>query len=257
MKKRWIKWVIGLVFACNLVASATVKKGDVTLVLMPRSKLLDKVGLDLTKRYSLLFITYKVLPSGAISLHGWSGSQWVKITLHDYVAGTFFKKGPTSALVVEKENVPAPKQIIPPKKWCKKVVKIKTTKLRPLLHLTGRYFNFPYKYWSYFSKRAQLPINDINPENLNVAWYQKSSKQTQFSLKQDLKYWQVVRVPAPIIPPVEKKQPAPKKEEPQKEESVKSNNAEPKKVEADPFKTKLTPAVVIGAGTVPEDKKEE
>ena len=265
MKKQWIKWIIGLVCASNLMAMASIKKDEVTLVLMPRDKILKKVGLDLAKRYPLLFITYKVQPNGSISLHGWTGSAWVKVTTQEYLAGTFFKNGPTSALIVEKQNVPVPTLLIPPKKWCKEVVKIKTTQLRPLLHLTGRYFDFPYKYWSYFSKRATLPLTDINPENHNLSWYQKSNKQTQYSLKQDLQYWQVVRKPTPpklpVVVPVKKEEPAPKKvekkEKAEKKESTEAKKEGTEKPVVDPFKTPLPPAAVLGAGSVSEvDTKE-
>ena len=270
MKKQWIKWIIGLVCACNLMAEASIKNDEVTLVLMPRTKILKKVGCDLAKRYPLLFITYQVRSNGSISLHGWTGSAWVNVTPKEYLAGAFFKNGPTSALIVEKQNVPAPTRLIPPKKWCKEVVKIKTTQLRPLLHLTGRYFDFPYKHWSYFSKRATLPMTDINPENHNLSWYQKSKKPTQYSLKQDLQYWQVVRKPTPpklpVVVPIKKKEPVQKKpaqkEEIKKEKAEKIDHIEAKKEGSekpvvDPFKTPLPPAAVLGAGSVSEvDKKE-
>jgi hypothetical protein len=275
MKKKWIKWIIGLVCASNLMALASIQKNEVTLVLMPREKTLQKVGIDLSKRYTLLFITYKIQPSGAISLHGWTGSGWVNITPKDYVAGTFFKNGPTSTLIIEKENVPVPPLLIPPKTWCEKVVKIKTTQLRPLLHLTGRYFNFNYKYWSYFSQRAALPISDINPENHNIPWYQKSLKKEKkpslFSLKQDMQYWEIIRKPAPpkpiVVPkkkevptkqPVEKKKPEPKtKEQPPKKAETPIKKETPKKPKANPFKEPLPPAAVFGAGNVLEVKEEK
>ena len=278
MKKKWIKWIIGLVCISNLVVLGATKNREVTLVLMPREKILQKVGLDLSERYPLLFITYKVKPNGAISLHGWTGSGWVDIKPKNYVAGSFFKNGPASTLIIEKENVPAPSLLIPPKTWCKKVVKIKTTQLRPLLHLIGRYFNFSYKYWSYFSQRATIALSDINPENYNIPWYKKKLKKQQqpssFSLKQDLQYWEIIRKPLPPKPKIVPKKTEPVAKKPVKKQEIKSKTKKQmspktekkvqkeetqKKPKIDPFKKPLPPAEVFGAKNVQEikDKKEE
>lgn len=231
--KAWMKGMFCAVFICGLAVSAQARRADVTLVLVPREETVTKLAMDMAHRgYSILLVTYQVAPNGAVSLHGWTGKKWVNITLSDYTAGKFFEKGPKSALMVEKPNVPVPEKLIPPVEWCPDAAKITTTQVRPLIHLTGQYFDFSYKDWKWFSKRYGQTLDAINPEGLNMAWYHRrldeNLKAEDALGADDLRYWVAVRQTVAVELPVENE-------------------------EADPFTNAVPEAIIMGAGDVPEE----
>jgi len=237
MKNRpWIKRWACVVFACGWVVSVQARTEERTLLLVPREAATTKLGLDLANRYPVLLITYRVAPNGSVSLHGWTGTGWVNITLSNYTSGKFFEEGPNSALLVEKAGVPLPEKLIPPAEWCKDVSKITTTQVRPLLHLTGQYFDFSYKDWKWFAKRFGMEIDAINPEGLNMAWYHRrldeNLKAGDPASADDLHYWVSIRQTVAV---------------------------EPEAVEAmeDPFTNAVPEAVIMGAGDVPAELEVE
>ena len=233
---RWIKWLFCAVFAWGLVLAVEARKEEVTLVLVPREDTTTRIGLDIANRYPTLLVSYLVSPRGDVSLHGWTGRQWVKVSLADFAAGSFFKNGPSSALIVEKKGAPATESLIPPKEWCAEVSKVTTTNIRPLLHLVGRFYDFNHKDWTWFAKRYGQSIDAINPEGLNTSWYHKRLdehfKDSTPVGSDDLQYWLVVRENEVIHPPV----------------------VEPIDLIEDPFTNAVPPAVVMGAGDVTEEQ---
>lgn len=201
MKK---KYFLGVLVFCSVAASFAVRKDEVTLVMVPREDGILRVGKDVFSRYPTLLMSYKVGANGAVSLHGWTGKEWVSVSLDNFHAGTFFRAGPDSALIIEREGTMLPESLTPPEEWCPSVYKIKTTDMRPLLHLVGQYYDFKFKEWEWFSKNYNLSVEAINPEGLNVAWYHKrfaeNLKKQQAVGAEDLQYWIALRQPQPIEP---------------------------------------------------------
>lgn len=243
-RTRWMKWVCCAVFACGVVVAAEARKEELTLLLVPREGVAGKVGLDIAGRYPTLLVTYKVVPGGGVSLHGWTGSKWVSISPADYVEGNFFRNGPHAALIVEEAGNPVPSMLVPPEAWCGDVFKVTTTEIRPMLHLSGQFFDFPYKDWKWFAKRYKQDVDAINPEGLNMSWYHKRLgdhlKGAAPKGSGDLQYWVALRHPvaaeeAPEIDAAELDEP----------DEV---------LEEDPFTNAVPPAVVMGAGDVPEEE---
>lgn len=200
--KRFACAVFGAVF---IAASAQASRNDeVTLVMVPREDKAVRVGMDIASRFPTLLISYKTGPGGAVSLHGWTGKTWVNIKPADFQDGSFFRTGPDSALIIKTETSGLlPEALIPPEAWCSAVYKIETTELRPMLHLTGQYYDFKYKDWEWFSKNYSISMEAINPEGLNIAWYHKRF-QDHLAKKgavgaDDLQYWVAVRHPEPVI----------------------------------------------------------
>lgn len=198
MKKlKWIRWIWIAGFSGGMAFSSEARKDEVTLMIVPRVESIVQVGMDIANRYPSLLVSYQLAGNGAVSLHGWTGTQWVNITLDDFASGNFFKNGPDSALIIEKENIPVPARLIPSADWCMNVSKITTTKIRPVLHLVGRYYDFNFKDWQWFATRYIMNIDAINPEGLNISWYHKRMED---HLKghdpqgvSDLQYWLSIR----------------------------------------------------------------
>ncbi len=195
MKKSVLRLVV--LFICTASTLLASRKDEVTVLLIPREDGALRVGMDIANRYPTLLLSYKVGANGAVSLHGWSGTEWVNVSLEDFHAGNFFRTGPDSGLVIEATGKSVPETIIPPEGWCASAYKITTTELRPLLHLVGQYYDFKYKDWSWFADNYQLPMESINPEGLNVAWYHKRLNENLSKrdaiVAEDLQYWLAIR----------------------------------------------------------------
>ena len=205
-RKSMVCFVTVLV-ACSAVFSSAARKDEVTLLMVPREEETVRLGVDIANKYPTLLISYKLGANNTISLHGWTGAEWVNVTLDAFHSGDFFKKGPDSALVVEKAGVALPGKMLPPPGWCVSASKITTTEMRPLLHLVGQYYDFSFKDWEWFAKRYNMDMDTINPEGLNVAWYHKPmSDHMKLSEQQgssDLQYWVSIRQPAVVTAAVD------------------------------------------------------
>jgi len=258
MMHRRVAGVVALLVTVAAAAFAS-RKDEVTLVLVPREDAVVRVGMDIANRYPTLLMSYKAAPNGKVSLHGWTGKEWVNVGIDDFQSGSFFRTGPDSALIVEKAGEPLPEGLVPPESWCDSVYMITTTELRPLLHLVGQYYDFKYKQWEWFSENYKLPISDINPEGLNIAWYHKRLGDHFKSVgnvgANDLSYWVAIRHPQPP-----KEEPVAEEavvEEVQEEAEAPPEEAQPEMEtpedpDVDPFATDAPEAVVLGAGTAEE-----
>jgi hypothetical protein len=253
--RNFMKGVVAVLLVCSAVGARAARKDEVTLLIVPREDALVQVGLDIANKYPSLLISYKLGGKGTLSLHGWTGTQWVNVSQQDFLEGNFFKTGPDSALIIEKGNAPVPEQLIPSEQWCFIVSKITTTQTRPLLHLVGQYYDFSYDDWKWFSKRYNQPLDAINPEGLNVAWYHKRmndhfKKQVPLGAS-DLQYWVSVRQPVSVEPEV------PVVEEPVTEEPVEEAAAAAEVEAGNPLTNDVPEAVIMGVGDVPSELKKD
>ena len=178
-------------------------KKNITLLLVPREETSVRLGLDLAARYPTLLVSYRLREGQPTSLHGWTGSQWVEITSKNYAAGQFFKMGPEAAILIHPETMSVPDDLIPSAEWCPQVYELSTDQIRPVLHLIGRYYGFDMKDWKWFAARYGQSVEGINPEQLNVHWFdkpmaslfEKSTNPEQ--AEADLQHWIVLRDSTP------------------------------------------------------------
>ena len=251
MKKFRSILLVSFVFGM-LVTSNASRLDEVTLVMVPREDRVVRVGMDIANRYPTLLISYQVGGGGIVSLHGWTGSEWVNVTPEAFKEGAFFHTAPTDAVLVEKDGAPIPEMLVPSEVWCSSVHKISTIDTRPLLHLIGQHYSFRYSDWKWFASNYKLSIEDINPEGLNVAWYNKPlgehlSKKSTVVGTSDLEYWSVVRQPMDEMDPVAV---ATDDEMPVSEDLEQAADEEPSEnlEDDDPLTNSIPSAVVLGAG---------
>lgn len=262
MQKKKSVALAAFIFTVVFAVQAS-RMDEITLVMIPREDSVVRVGMDLANRYPTLLISYRLGADGAVSLHGWTGTEWVNVSSDAYKAGAFFNNGPTDAVLVEKEGQPFPDALLPAESWCPSIHKVATVDTRPLLHLIGQHYNFKYSDWKWFASNYKMAIEDINPEGLNVAWYNKPMgehlrKKTVVVGTSDLEYWSVVRLPqsetvevlAPLVtndmPVVEDVQPASDTEQ------------QPAGLDGeDPLTNSIPDAVVLGAGDAAAEVEDE
>jgi hypothetical protein len=241
-----------LLFAGISMAAWSADKGEITLLMVPRDSAAAKVGMDIANRYPTLLLSYKIGARGAVSLHGWTGTQWVNVKVEDFRAGNFFRTGPESAVVIEQDSRPVPEILVPSAEWAPSVYKITTAEVRPLLHLIGRHYDFKYKDWQWFAKRHGMGVDAINPDGLNVSWYHKRLgehlKDSNSTGTSDLEYWEVVHIPEVVLEPQAESVPV---EEASEEPSVPEEHPEvplPEDPALDPLSVDVEAAVIMGAG---------
>lgn len=245
--------LVAALVACSAVFSNAARKDEITLVMVPREDAPIQLGMDIANKYPTLLISYKLGVGGAVSLHGWTGTQWVNVSLEDFLGGKFFKKGPDSALVVEKTGIAVPGKILPLPDWCASASKITTTEMRPLLHLVGQYYDFSFKDWQWFAKRYNMDLDAINPEGLNVAWYHKRMAEHLVLRGEqgasDLRYWVSIHRPM-VAEPV-----APGETEPEKVDDAPL--VEEEESTENPLTNEAPVAVIMSAADADEELSEK
>lgn len=209
-----IKKALFTVFVLCSVFSAQAKKPEqpipwrqnITMLVVPREPQVVEVALDVTRYYPVLLVCYQPMPSGLL-LHAWNGKGWVAVSEEEYANGTFFSTPPKRAVIVESEQTPAPDSLIPDGSWCPRGFRLSSTDRRVLIHLLGRQFNFPYRYWLQFSKRYNYEIEEINPTLINIVWWHYRGDKLLPALKErdyeaDMSFWQPLEIsqPEPIEP---------------------------------------------------------
>jgi hypothetical protein len=176
--------------------SSSFSNDGITLLMVPREDGLVHLGKDVGTRHPTLLISYALLANGTVSLHGWSGSEWVNVTPESFAEGSFFHKQPESAVIVWEADAQMPEALIPSGEWCPMAYGISTTEMRALIHLLGRHYEFRYDDWKWFSENYKMPLESINPDNLNVSWYHRrlgeNLKQSPTSGESDLEYYAVL-----------------------------------------------------------------
>ncbi len=153
-----------------LTAAAANKKTAITMLVFPREPLLVQIAQDISRRYTALLVCYQQT-GDQTAIHAWNGRSWVAVSEEAYARGDFFKVGPDYAVIVEAKKGAAPEVMIPDGSWFPAGNRLATSDPRAVIHLLGRYFDFPYSYWMQFSRRYNYELEAINPSLKNVFWW--------------------------------------------------------------------------------------
>ena len=231
-----------------------VRAEEITLLMVPRDDGPVRIGMDVGNRFPTILLNYMVLPDGSCSLHGWTGSEWVNVSAESFTKGSFFLVEPASALIVTQKDGAVPESLIPPEAWCPSVYRIKTDEVRPLLHLIGRHYDFQYKDWKWFSENYKLTMSQINPEELNLAWYHKrlgeNLKDDVIDGSTDLDLLEVIRTAQPDLE--EQAEPSPQEPEVIGEPDEADTSAGDQ-IDGNPLDDPVLPAVIVSGGDGEEE----
>jgi len=246
-----IRMLTVFLLVCLVAVPSYAAKKEITLLVVPKEETCMRIALDLANNYPVMVLAYSQLGK-TLRIQGWTGTKWVGIRTESYKEGTFFKVGPDRAILIESEDVPLPEQLVPPTSWCPASTKISTAQPRVVLHLLGRYFDFPYEHWKWFAGRYGFTLDEINPEGLNIHWYHRRLDENLFHKRaygnDDIQFW--VPLTEAIVPVVE----VPVLEEPEsKDEKASELETETKAesktesgTEAEILSAHVPPAVVLG-----------
>ena len=185
-----------------LLGIPSVQADGRVLIMVPHDEEMVKVGLDLAVRHPSLLISYRLGAQQTASLKGWTGTEWVYVSVANFLAGDFFREGPDEAIIVESDK-PFPEALVPDASWCERVAKITTDDVRTVVHLAGRALHFEYRDWKWFSERYGLPMAKLNPSQSGIRWYNRRLGDVIGSKinrsYQDDKNWVVLRVPDEVV----------------------------------------------------------
>lgn len=206
MFKKMLLPILTLLLVFNLNTQAEWRK-NITMLMVPREAKTLQIAQDISRRYPVLIVCYQQQKE-AINLHAWNGEGWVAISTGDYVNGTFFSQPPTHTIFVENGTDPIPKILIPDGTWCNSGNRLTSDDPRTIIHLLGRYFDFPYRYWVQFAKRYHYTVAEINPALLNIHRIQRMDrslfpKGTTRDKAADLNQWKILTItPPPPVKPI-------------------------------------------------------
>jgi len=189
-----------------LGAQAGKRADNITMLIVPREARPVQIAQDIAYYYPTLLLTYNQTPEG-LALHAWNGSAWVSVSPEDYRTGAFFMTSPRRCVIVDSEEAPAPEALIPDGTWCPAGKRLASTDPRVLIHLLGRYFDFPQRRWKLFAKRYDYTIDEINPAMINIQWWHYSAdvyldKLRKRQLSRDMDKWYDLGItpPVPVYP---------------------------------------------------------
>ncbi len=168
------------------------------LLMVPHEDQLIKVGLDLSERHPSLLISYKLGADNTASLKGWTGTEWVYVSVDNFQRGKFFREGPDEAIIIESDHL-FPEGLVPSESWCDAVYKITSTDICSVVHLVGQSFHFKYDDWKWFAKRYNKSLSELNPTESGMRWYNRRLgdvfKGKRISNHEHLSLWKTIRDP--------------------------------------------------------------
>ena len=195
MRIKNFKWICIVAFI--LLSVQTAHADGRVLLMVPHEEQMIKVGLDFAERHPSLLISYRLGAQNTAALKGWTGTEWVYVSVANFQAGNFFREGPDEAIIIQSYQ-PFPEGLIPCASWCDNVFKINSNELRPVIHLVGQALHFRYDDWKWFSKRYDMSIDELNPTESGIYWYNRRLgdvfKGKRKSGHKDLLLWEAVRL---------------------------------------------------------------
>ena len=207
MFKKTLPLCLVLIYTLTVQVSA---KNDITMLVVPREAKTIQIAQDIAEHYPILIVCYQQthnLPK----LHAWNGEGWIELSVEDYETGVFFENPPQHAIIIEPENTPSAKLLVPGGLWCENGNRLTTTDPRTMTHLLGLYFNFQHRQWKQLAQAHGFSIADINPNLVNIYWWQYPEKHPTLDVDADMSHWLTLDItpPEPVEPIVIEEEPEP------------------------------------------------
>ncbi len=191
-----------------VLTSQAASKKEITMLVVPRDAKTIQIAQDFAQLAPVLLVSYQQVQD-LLKLYAWDGELWIDISVEDYVTGAFFENPPTHTLIIEPENTPAADVLIPDGLWCESGNRLTTTDPRTMIHMLGLYFDFPSRHWKKLGRIHGLSVADINPELVNIYWWQYPEKRPTLDPDVDMAHWLYLDIipPAPVEPVVIEEEP--------------------------------------------------
>jgi hypothetical protein len=257
MQTKTIRLILAVTGLLTLSAGAFWRsEPDITMLVVPRQPEPVRIAQDMAARRPVLLVTYQTVADDDVDIRAWNGDAWVSVSPEAYQSGDFFSTPPSHTILVQSKTAPAPDLLIPDGSWCTSGNRLTSTEPRVMLHLLGRYFDISYNDWKALSWRYRLPLNVINPGQVNIPWWHFRGEdinrmREERNLAADMENWFLLDIeppepvepvdlePEPDVEPAETPAAEPTEEDAEKEDLPEGS--------ADDDESVLTPAYLLEA----------
>jgi hypothetical protein len=233
-----------------------------TILVMPARRRLVELASQIIRIKDVGLVAYDNRADLAEPLlHIWNGSEWLQISVDDYVAGNFMSGEPQRLIVLGDQNT-LPSRMAADPAWCRDVRRISTLDTAPLLNELDKTLKFSGPQWRWLADQNGLELVDHNAERRRYGRWGASGKE---AVPPPSKPSKLELPPSPptalrsTVEPATTPAAAPVKEEPQA--AVPATEPAIKDVEAAPVAAPETPEVKpeakVEAVEAPEAKPED
>lgn len=177
---------------CVTAATATPD----SIIVMPARKRVVQLAFQMSRCKDIGMVTYNTSPALATPLiHVWTGSEWVQITVDEFVQGTFMTGEPKHVFLLG-DSTMMPAQMIDAPTWCKDTHKITSLETAALINQIGKVLKFSPRQWTWLAQENGLSVKDQNAERRRYGRWGAPGKE------QDLKPTKLDSVELPPSTPI-------------------------------------------------------
>jgi hypothetical protein len=237
--------VAGLTAVLGMDVLAGVATPSTIIVLPARRRIVELVS-QVARVKDVGLVSYNAAPTlGAPLIHIWNGSEWIQISMDDYISGSFMSGDPKH-LIVLGDSATVPERMAVDPTWCHDVQRIPSLATATLLNEMNKTLKFSSRQWKWLAAENGLALTDQNAERRRYGRWGPPGNEEESAPRTVGRPGDTVKMPpAPIAPAVkEDLKPATKCE-------IKSEPVPEAKAESHPE------TVVVPATTVAEPAKEE
>ncbi|GEM_PF-590785 len=152
---------------------------DLSLLVIPERLNMVQAGFELNQLRPLALVTYRTRrPTGEVILHGWTGQEWIPVSLSDYATGDFMVRNPVRIILVGDEAL-LPGELVEASNWGPLVLNVEATRTDEFFNAMGSLFDFSSREWRQIAQRHNMAIEDVTPEAARVSWYDQATAARQ------------------------------------------------------------------------------
>ena len=230
------KWLgMGLI-ALAVTVTSDVVAGMATpgsIIVMPARKRVVQLAFQVACCKDVGLVTYNTATgTEAPLIHVWNGSEWVQITLEDYVQGSFMSGEPKRVFLLSDSSSSLPLRMADEVAWYKNLERVNTLDITTLINTFGKSLKFSSRQWKWLAEENGMKIQDKSTERRRYGRWGAPGKE------HDLKPTKLENIELPPSPLITDPIVEPKKELPAvKVEKVEAKVATPKvELPAEPVK---------------------
>jgi hypothetical protein len=139
-----------------------------------------QVMFDVLDRRDAVLVSYQGdATTSDPALHAWNGQEWVFVSPEDYEAANFVQIAPKQAVLIGDEST-LPPSLVARSSWCPLVMSIPEVDSASLVNSLGKVFKFSPSEWSWFARRYNLTLTDLNEDRRKTSWYDRPYVETRY-----------------------------------------------------------------------------
>lgn len=148
------------------------KPSELSLILVPATPSMVRVGRDMARLGKTLMVSYAVdAPADSPFLHIWDGESWIPVPGDKYSSGAFVVDDVRQVVVVGQETDQTATLIEEALVWCPEVLHMQTDNVTQLLNQLGKVYGLNTKEWEWIAERYQLQLDNLTKDTPRSNWY--------------------------------------------------------------------------------------